>query len=287
MVINIAIKGGLGNQLFQYALGSYFKQKYDCKIFYDIMPLSNSVTNTTQRVFMLNELFEGIEFTNIETHKCFYSQADNIVTKTLKKIGRKINKYEYISETNIQDVELKKNYVYYVDGYWQNENIAKCLINELSKKSDFILKNNKYLNKIHGGPESVAIHVRRGDYIERKATQDYHGYCDLDYYNRAIHLIEQNKIITNYFVFSDDIEWAKANIKSDKKVTFVEGNDNAIIDLFLMKECKHQIIANSSFSCWASYLNINDDKIIIAPVNWTSRDKTIDLPISSKKWIVI
>lgn len=134
------------------------------------------------------------------------------------------------------------------------------VIEELRSKYGFILER-----------PNCAIHVRRGDYVNR--TQ-YNPVCSLDYYKAAIELFAAD---TTFLVFSDDIEWCKQRFDSPR-FTFSEQkapSDSVLrgflqeeIDLYLMSMCKHQIIANSTFSWWGSWLNQNPHKRIVAPKNW-------------------
>lgn len=120
--------------------------------------------------------------------------------------------------------------------------------------------NEKYSELLEG--ETVSIHIRRGDYI---GLGDYHYNLGMDYYSDSINLFNRNT--TNFVVFSDDTNWCRANIQMDN-TTIIDG-EKQVVDLILMSKCKHNIIANSSFSWWASYLNKNPDKKVIAP----SKDK--------------
>lgn len=116
--------------------------------------------------------------------------------------------------------------------------------------------------------ETVGIHVRRGDYVK---LSDHHPFVGLDYYSRAIDMFPH---VSRFIVVSNDIAWCKEVFKGDMFV-FSEsiqekeqGNQSAAFDLFLMSRCSHQIICNSTFSWWASYLNKNRTKRVIAPARW-------------------
>jgi hypothetical protein len=119
---------------------------------------------------------------------------------------------------------------------------------------------NEYIDNKYGEllkKDTVSIHIRRTDYL---ALSDYHYNLALDYYHTAIRSFSDKY---TFLIFSDDIDWCVDNLGTYNCV-FVSGNED-IIDLFLMSRCKHNIIANSSFSWWASYLNTNPDKRVIAP----------------------
>jgi hypothetical protein len=139
-----------------------------------------------------------------------------------------------------------------LDGYFQTEKYFKHIKDKIL--NDFTFKFIPNLPT----ENYISIHVRRGDYLHQT---NHHPVCDVEYYNEAISLINENlpKII-----FSDDIEWCKDNIKAD----FYSENTKNYEDLYLMTRAKHNVIANSSFSWWGAWLNQNPDKIVVAPKNW-------------------
>lgn len=288
MIINIAIKGGLGNQLFQYALGSYLKQNHNATVFYDSLPLSAEEKNLTRRSFLLDKLFTDVKRSKRLTHSLFHTQINSRPVKLLKKLFRVVNRYVYVPEANPFTLQLQNNNTYYFDGYWQRADLAACIIRLTNTHTHSILKNNPYQTLINAAGETVAVHIRRGDYVNNAFINEYHGHCDINYYTAAMQYLEDKINVSSYFIFSDDLAWAKANITSKRDLVFVEGDTNEpVTDLFLMKSCRHQVISNSSFSCWSSYLNQNPDKIVIAPASWTRKDKTKDLPLFDHTWTLI
>ncbi len=116
---------------------------------------------------------------------------------------------------------------------------------------------------------SVSLHIRRTDFKNTKSNTT-HGICSLEYYGEAVKFISNKLVDPHFFVFSDDINWAKENLNLPYKLTFISGNsgDKSYIDMQLMSVCKHNIIANSSFSWWGAWLNSNMNKIVIAPRMW-------------------
>lgn len=145
-----------------------------------------------------------------------------------------------------------------IEGYFQSEKYFEGIdMKDVFKfRSDFkTLALDKYGDLFTR--ETCSIHIRRGDYL---TMPDWHYNLDIDYYYRAIGNFKEE---TWFLVFSDDIEWCKENL-SGHNFVFIDGNKD-IFDLYLMSICKHNIIANSSFSWWGSYLNKNTDKKVIAP----------------------
>ena len=134
----------------------------------------------------------------------------------------------------------------------------------------------------------MAIHVRRGDYINDKKTSLVHNVCDLNYYERAIDVIKAQVNNPTFFVFSDDIEWAGENLPVNPNARYVsnlEGEDYE--ELILMSMCEHNIIANSTFSWWGAWLNQNPNKIVIAPKQWLVNKTSAELDILPKDWLKI
>ena len=172
----------------------------------------------------------------------------------------------------------------YLDGYWQSEryfsSIAVLLRQELTAKAPLDPKNEALARSIDA-VNAVSLHVRRGDYVDNPATTRFHGVCSLDYYQRAIDYISLRVEAPHLFVFSDDPQWTRANLRYAAATTFVDANppDRGYRDMGLMARCRHHIIANSSFSWWGAWLNPSCEKIVIAPDRWFSaaRNDTRDL----------
>lgn len=233
------LQGGLGNQLFQWAISKSLSIDYNTDFYFD---LSYFISNTPK----------GVSKRELDINK-----INNI----------KINEYKE-KEKNIKylrdNFTIKKiNNNTYLDGYWQsekyfkhNENIIKNELNINVVNKNYILNKYKFLNE-----DTLSIHVRRGDYLNLK---DKHPIQSLDYYNNGYDYINDNNI--NVVVLSDDIDWCKKNLKYNN-IYFIENEIN-IIDLYIMSLSSHNIISNSTFSWWGSWLNNNKNKKIIAPKKW-------------------
>lgn len=270
MVI-IKITGGLGNQLFQYAFGQYVAKKLNLKVKYDLQT-KISISNFTERELGLLNYNFRIEVAEPEYVKQmkFFSKGfcSRLERKLVQKVPSLSKRYFVEDELHkvILDKELRDDCYY--DGYWQSfkylEVNNEFLHNKIRSKN-LSVGNEKLKEKISLS-NSISLHVRRGDYISIKKNSDIFNICDLNYYLAAIDLIEQKIDEPQYYIFSDDIEWAKANFV-ELKFYFVEGNTPEE-DLYLMSLCKYNIIANSTFSWWAAWLNNNVTKEIICPKHW-------------------
>lgn len=123
---------------------------------------------------------------------------------------------------------------------------------------------------------TASIHVRRTDYL---VSPHIYPSCTKDYYTAAIDQMKREHGVTHFMVFGDDIGWCKQTFQGDE-FTFVEGQ-KSIEDLFLMSFCQHNIIANSSFSWWGSWLNRNPEKCVIAPRKWILNQNAKDVYCSN------
>ncbi|MDM0104001.1 alpha-1,2-fucosyltransferase [Variovorax sp. J22R24] len=161
----------------------------------------------------------------------------------------------------------------HIEGYWQSEkyflDCRRILLAELSPKLPLEPENAAIANKI-SSTDSISLHVRRGDYASNEVVNRVHGIVPLDYYRRAVSLLEARLANPHIFVFSDDHEWVQENLHFSAPMTFVKTNnsDRGFRDIQLQSMCRHHITANSSFSWWGAWLNPRRDKVVIAPTHW-------------------
>ncbi|HIP25044.1 MAG TPA: alpha-1,2-fucosyltransferase, partial [Archaeoglobus profundus] len=152
-------------------------------------------------------------------------------------------------------------------GYWQTEKYFSDIRTDILK--DFTVKEknteivDNYLKQINNS-NSVSIHVRRGDYLNHPDI----GVLDISYYKNAIEYIYNKVENPTFYIFSNDISWCEKNLDFIDDKIIINNTKSEIEDISLMKNCKYNIIANSSFSWWSAWLNINPSKIIIAPKIW-------------------
>jgi len=274
------LNGGLGNQLFQYAAGRSLAERLGVPLKVD---LSEFETDLLRR-FELDKftINAGIatpkELANIVIKPSRFQRSYSRLAISLglgfNRIAFKERKFRY------DDTFEKIRNPMYLNGYWQSEKYFKsakdkllselCLVDKLGEASQRMLEEILPCS-------AISLHIRRGDYISNPSAALVHGVCSLDYYYSAIIHLTAHVENPYFFVFSDDPQWAKDNLKINYPVQFVEANgpDRGVEDMWLMKSCKHHIIANSSFSWWAAWLNDRQDKIVITPRIWFL-DKKID-----------
>ena len=256
------IRGGLGNQLFQWASGHALAKKHDTELFLDISTFQRNKT----RKFELTDLgmpFQIATLEDIERAQSvyFYKQPS----------------FHYDPNFNcLQDGGFIRGYFNSERYFLGEKKSIKRLMNEVIHKQSLSENQQSVLDQIRESDNSVSIHVRRGDYVTNPSYSSFFGTCGLDYYSRAISYIESLvEGHLSWFVFSDDLEWARENLPTVfGDISFVDVNSKAnadYLDLFFMSACDHNIIANSTFSWWASWTNSNKEKIVVAPMKWFSK----------------
>ena len=265
-LVVVQLSGGMGNQMFQYAL--YLQLKAlgkNVKIDDQTAYLEENTRPIRLQIFDVKYAIP----TELEM-RCLTDSYLDIVSKMRRKIsGRKTAEYQEKSPLFDEKV-LKKDRVYLV-GCWQSEKYFSE-VKEVVKKS-FCFSNILISNKMKAYEEeikknnSVALHIRRGDYLEEEAL--YGGICNPQYYEKAMEQMRVWEPDCRFYIFTNDIPWAKEHYYAEN-ITIVEGNseDTGYIDLYLMTKCKHFILANSSFSWWGCYLGDYKAKRVIAPKQW-------------------
>lgn len=282
------IYGGLGNQLFQYAFGKSLSIKQNKALKIDI----SSFSEYKLRSFLLNKFNIQYDIANSEELKHF-NLSNKYKRYIVLKAQRLLNyKSKYMFEKNefhySKDI-FESNAIYYF-GYWQSyryfEDIRDILLKEFVLTEPIDKQNNDTLIEINNS-NSISLHVRRGDYIQISKRKNGNALCPISYYENAIELMKTKIENPHFFIFSDDIEWVKSHFKLNFKCDFIDFNsDCPEKDLNLIKNCKHNIIANSTFSWWGAWLNDNDDKIVIAPHKWMN-NKEASNDLIPNNWIKI
>lgn len=283
----IRMTGGMGNQMFQYAL--YLKLcslgrevKFDDISEYDrpgvrpIMLWAFDIDYPRAGKDEINEITDG------------FMKLSHRVRRKL--FGRKSKEY-YESSCNYDEQVLVREPAY-LTGYFQSEKYFKDIEGEVRDAFTFSKKIwegldgkakerlEEYLKGIEGAV-SVAVHIRRGDYLEK--DEIYGGICTEEYYKKAIAYFEEREAEAVFFLFSNEPAWVKKwiqdNYGSSGRFVVVEGNMESAgyLDMFLMSKCRHYIIANSSFSWWGAWLGRGEDKRIIAPSEWSKNRRYIDI----------
>jgi len=305
-MIIVRLQGGLGNQLFQYAIGRVLAEINEDELILDTHGLYIPVEGCLSRDFMLdafninakiadNKLIERIKkgsllyclgikklkhikqlvFKETDPQKSYYRFADYICRPEVTKF------YPDILVENTADI--------YLDGYWQSykyfngyEDLIKT---HLTFKINYLCFDKTCLDEILN-TNSVSIHLRLTDRVGTEFGLQFFRYLEWDYYLQAVGIINERIDNPHFFIFSDNIEWCQENLKIGFPVTYVKNQDE-YNDLYLMGQCKHNIIAHSTFSWWAAWLNLEINKVVIAPKKWFNHQTDALEDLIPDTWIKI
>jgi hypothetical protein len=293
MVI-VRLKGGIGNQLFQFAFGRAVALERKEELYFDLTYLTENPLKFIPRDFKLTFLndYELIDNLTVLQVNTWYNQ------------GHVAYLTDSFPKTSILAVlHQKETKAVLLDGYYQDEfyflNHQDYIRREITELLDYHLQISDAAIELRPDTDNhVAVHVRRGDY-NLPETLKVHGICDIDYYAEAIQTIKSKLSNPHFYLFSDDVQEINAifrqlldpvemtNISACIKESGLRDKD--LIEMAIMSRCKHFIIANSSFSWWTSYLSGHPDKIVVAPQHWY-QDKGLSQlaeDLALKSWIRI
>lgn len=292
VIVNLI--GGLGNQLFQYAAGRSLSIAHQTNLKLDISGFEEYKLRTYGLdPFCVQEVFASpVEIANVTgSSKKGLSRFVFRARERLKPHFRRV----VFSEPHFRPFNpdiFKTPTNVYLNGYWQSEkyfaDIKDIIRREFTLKYEPDSYNREMIKRISSA-NSVSIHIRRGDYVSNPVTNRIHGTCTLDYYERCVSLISRKIDKPEFFVFSDDPDWAADNLRLDYPAVIVTHNGviKAHEDLRLMSSCKHNILANSSFSWWAAWLNPNPDKMVYVPQQWFKRVDVHTRDLILNDWIKV
>jgi hypothetical protein len=273
-MIIVKLMGGLGNQMFQYALGRSLSMRHGTNLKLDLSFLEGEQQGNTPRKFELDRFCIAAEKATrweiISMKESCISRLEAAVVRLIlnKTICLKYKEKFFCFDPLV--LTLPDNT--YLDGFWQSERYFYDISNII--RNDFTVRNPLNADALCLSEEirtvnSVSLHIRRGDYVTDTRTRNVHGVCNLEYYSNAEKLVSQTIRNPHFFVFSDDPDWAARNLKLNFPVTIVNRHINsAHEDLNLMSLCRHHVIANSSFSWWGAWLSNSPEKIVVAPKSW-------------------
>ena len=281
-MIVIQICGGLGNQMFQVALGRKLACVNQAPLKLDLTPLRTDPL----RSYACSPFRLDAEFASDRDLNTFAIP----LARRMGRIGTVFSTFfpgkNVVREKAFPfDPEiLKVKSPAYLIGYWQTEryfaDIADTIRADFQLVEPFTADRHDLLNQIQAST-AVSVHVRRGDYVTNPSAAVVHGTCSPHWYAQAMTRMAERVANPKFFVFSDDADWARDNLPNPDGTVFVrqqaDGRDHQ--DMHLMANCRHHIIANSSFSWWGAWLNPRQDKQVIAPAKWfnQSANDTCDL----------
>lgn len=288
----VNFKGGIGNQMFQYAF--LLRLQKECVGEEVLMDCSEYLLTKTHRVFEINKIFNiSAETTNLREQRKYKSyHIQSLPYRIYFKLFHQLT--DIYKEKSSFDYypEVFKEHKRFFDGYWQNheyfDNIKDKVLQEFQFKKTLDATNMSIFQRILSERNSVSIHVRRGDFLNHEM---YIGICGKYYYEQAIDKVFSfTQTSPHFYIFSNDMDWCVNNIiplTRKNEVTLVDWNKgrDSYKDMQLMAACHTNIIANSSFSWWAAYLNPHEKKTVYAPQTWSN--EKYKFKIQMPEWILI
>lgn len=283
--IYVRLMGGLGNQLFQYAMGRHLADQKGVDLILDPRYVNRKAFRSGL----------AIESFNVRAH-ILQEHELQLLPEWAWKLSRAVRRFwrpllgfyhETVHGYNADLANQTTGLMF--SGFWQSQKyfgLYQNLVNDLSLVVP-LYGNQQVLAAQMSNCTSVALHVRRGDYISNKKALEKHGLCSLGYYQRAVAHMRIKLTKPIFFVFSDDPQWVRDNIQLDNAVYVSEEGFPQEVDLMLISLCKNQIIANSSFSWWGAYLNQDENKCVIAPSPWFNDPSMVDTDMYPDYWIKV
>lgn len=285
--------GGLGNQLFEYALAKALAIKFNKDLIIDPRPILAEAPQRHYDLHLLN--LEKEDFGSPFLRWIVRWVASVRLGRYFKTVMpyawsfKMVRDREQGFEKELFNIKAR-NIV--LQGYWQSykyfEDIRPTLLKEFTFKTTPNKVNQNFLNLIESR-QSVGVHIRRGDYVSNPLANQLHGLCSMDYYVQAIGIINKKVKDPHYFIFTDDPDWAEVHFIISENQNIIRHNLGVqdFEDLRLLMHCKHFIIANSSFSWWGAWLGRDPNKVVISPSKWFNIDET---PIEDRipeSWIKV
>jgi hypothetical protein len=275
------IEGGLGNQLFQYAACRTLADRLGCDLLLDLRALNANA----DRPFLLSGYAIRASVASAEvlndlppSHPARWARVKSRFSQAFPGIGSfpAFWPRSFAYDKRVEDISRPV----WMAGYWQSEKYflanRQRILNDLRLQA-FRAEDIPYYSQIRSC-NSVALHIRRGDYVSNPNVAKFHGLCSVAYYQAAIADLLKHQANIAVFVFSDDQAWAKASLNLPVPTHFVEdyAQDPTYSDLELMASCNHHIIANSSFSWWGAWRCSNAEQRVYAPLQWFN-DPNVDV----------
>jgi hypothetical protein len=270
-MIIVRLLGGLGNQLFQYAAARAVALRHGQELRFDV----SGFDSLPERSYRLHHFpIEGRPLEAGELQALGLKGLHSPWGRLKRRLGVKPALPMIVEQHFHFDPSLERAPAHcYLSGYWQSPRyfagIEPRIRKELQVQAPLSDRTLELAQRI-AESESVAVHVRRGDYISNPAAASWHGTCGSEYYAAAERLLLKSLPVARAFVFSDEPAWAAGNLRLSMPTTFVSHNppDRDYEDLHLMAQCKHHIIANSTFSWWGAWLGTHPAKFVVAPRVW-------------------
>jgi hypothetical protein len=292
-VIIVQVIGGLGNQMFQYAFGRRLADGLGVPL-----KLDTTLFRTYgKRRYELDGL--RIEGDLASEHEIEVAQGGRLARARSRAArvfpslgsgpGRLVREQGFAFDPSM--LALRDGA--YLEGYWQSERYFDAVADRLRREFVPVISPRgpaaEMAAQMHH-ENSVSLHVRRGDYVSEPSVSSIHLVCDEAYYASCVDYLAPHLLDPHFYVFSDEPAWARANLKIPFAMTIVADHcdTTAIEDMWLMTQCRHHVIANSSFSWWGAWLDSRPSKIVLMPRRWfRDRDPGFSADIRPPGWVAL
>lgn len=284
-MIVVRMKGGLGNQMFQYAAGRSLALNTGLPLVLD----QRHYHREREHGYAL----EGFALADAPLGAAHLPPLlrDRPLAYCLSRLNKREPKLLRENGLGFDPAIAAVSEPIWLEGYFQSERYfsahAATIRTELTPVSPLDAQNARWLTEIKAEPRAVSLHVRRGDYVRNLKFAAQHGTCTPNYYARALsHVAQKMGAEPVIYAFSDDPTWVRENLQLPAEIKVLDHNDASrnVEDLRLMSACRHHIVANSSFSWWGAWLNPSAEKIVAAPAVWFANPDTINPDIWAEGW---
>ena len=286
-MITVKLRGGLGNQLFQFALGRSLALRRNTGLGFDLSWFGNELAIDTPRPYALEPYDLDVSLDGADHPSSRPDPKTRIGRLLASRDARLIKQRGHGYDPAVMSAPDGC----LLDGYWQSEkyfvDAAPTVREELALPSPTDPRNSDLLSRI-SSEHSVGVHIRRGDYVTNRRTHAFHGMPTVDWYRSAVDRVAARVDGIELFVFSDDPDWVLAEFRHDHPTTYVRHNGQAAHeDLRLLAACSHHILSNSSFSWWGAWLGEKPGQIAIAPTPWIRRAPAATQDVVPDRWVTL
>lgn len=282
-MIEISIRGGLGNQMFEYAAARNYQLMYGDELVLNRVSYQNDKFGRCYSLHYLNIAPSIKVYEKKNIILLLFAIMSKFFPDMALHFGLKLGYFVWNGKKYFKPpmINKRKKYLY---SYFQSEGYFienRDLIKEELKVADKYCTGNKELLEFIKTSNSVCVHIRRGDYVTGNLL-----ICSLEYYEKGIRYLNETINEPEFFVFSDDIQWVKNHVMKSDTIHYIDNVQHDYEELQLMYSCKHFIISNSSFSWWAQYLSDYTEKVVIAPAMWMP-DDTEKRALYMENWMIL
>ena len=283
-MILVKLMGGMGNQMFQYAMARTLSHRHNCRLFIDKSLCAEAERLTSSglslRPFGLDVFNIQGQIVNDEAcHRTLKIRKENRLRRSAAlmfcRVANNFSNCWRVLIYERKDVAFDKSLLRLPDnvvlqGYFPSYKYFRGIEDVIRRDFAFTVEpdeQNQKMIELISSSNSISVHLRRGDYISNEKTRGKFGVCNLTYYEKAIDYFIKTVEEPRIFIFTNDPDYAEDNLKINYPSIYVTHNSGrkSFEDMRLMSLCRHNIIANSSFSWWGAWINKNPDKIVIAP----------------------